>query len=243
MKKTRTRLFASEAGKEQLILSDPDSLGVQRSLRLKTGQHIACFNGDGMEYYYLINDSSRNNIFLSLKFSEPNISDQSSPVNIYIAATKGKTKDRIVRDLPPLGVSRIVFFKADRSVCLPQVNALLRLRKIVIEACRQCGRSTIPEIEIHLSSLSELCHDGCLDPAQSIVCWEHSDDCQALLGHDSIGQDSACNNLIFGPEGGFSDQEAEFIKSKPFTLASLGKRILRTELAVVVGMVLLSSAR
>ncbi len=243
MLKTRTRLYTTEAGNTQLILSDPDSLGIQRSLRLKSGQHLSCFNGDGVEYYYLIDNSTRNNIFLSLKFSEPNLCDQSSETKIYIAATKGKTKDRIVRDLTPLGVSGIVFFKAERSVCLPRTDALPRLQKIAIEACRQCGRSTIPQIEITLSSLCDLCHEGHLDPQQSIVCWERADDCQPLAGHHSIIQGSSYKNLIFGPEGGFSDEEALFVKSQPFTLASLGQRILRTELAVVVGTVLFNATR
>ena len=36
-------------------------------------------------------------------------------------------------------------------------------------------------------------------------------------------------SVIIGPEGGFSDAEAEYAKEKGIFLVGLGKRILRTE--------------
>ena len=235
----QTRLFASEAGLPQLTLLDEDSLGVRRTLRLQSGDRIACFNGDGMEYVYEMNESSRNSLRLSLIHTQTNPRDPIPKTCLWIAATKGKTKDRMVRDLTPLGVTRIAFYRADRSVCLPQPDAQPRLQKIAIEACRQCGRSTIPSISVLDINLPMLFASEKISPSQTILFWEQCNSSFPVT-LPAVQDEIA---LIFGPEGGFSEKETQWFQSIPLPIATLGKRILRAELAVVVGTTLFQSAR
>lgn len=238
-KSPRTRIYATNAGHPQLALTDDDSLGVRRTLRLQPGDWIACFNGDGNEYLYSIADSSRDCMNLSLESCESNPCDDIPPTLVLIAATKGKTKDRMVRDLPPLGVSRIVFYRADRSICQPQLDAQPRLQKIAIEACRQCGRSTIPDVMVIDSSLPDVFENEGIDASLTILFYEQSQQT------DDWKQNEYRENaaLIFGPEGGFSNEEIEWFRSINIPVASLGQRILRAELAVVVGTTLMQSHR
>jgi len=235
----RTRLYVPDAGRPHLILTDPDSLGVRKTLRLQTDDVLACFNGDGMKYFYRVEDSSRNRLQLSFLESAVNPADEIPLTWIFLAATKGKTKDRMARDLPPLGATRLVFYRADHSVCLPSLDAQPRLQKIAIEACRQCGRSAIPIVEVMNDPLSIVYERESIDPIHSLLFWESmnpSDDWR----QNQYAETAA---LIFGPEGGFSEEEIRWFQSRNIPLASMGRRILRTELAATVGTTLVQSHR
>lgn len=236
---TRTRLYSTGAGLHRLIMDDPDTLAIRRSLRLRRDDVVCCFNGDGIEYVYRIVESARNVIMMEMIESRPNPLDHFPETMVLIAATKGKTKDRIVRDLTPLAVTRIVVYRADRSICKPQDDSVGRLRKIAIESCRQCGRSTVPEIEMRDRSLVELYDDREFSSCQSVLFWEKAS------GSDpwSTCDPSRAMSILFGPEGGFSPDEITFIEAKGIPVASLGKRILRTELAAVVGVTIAQSKR
>ena len=54
---------------------------------------------------------------------------------------------------------------------------------------------------------------------------------------DSLSKQKNLNSvgLIIGAEGGFSDDEIELLKENNFEIVTLGKRILRTETASIVG--------
>jgi len=260
--KPRTRLYTPNAGAPTLNLSDPDSLAVRRSLRLAAGDFVACFNGDGREHLYRIESSIRGGLYLIWEKSFANPLDFLPETRIFIAATKGKTKDQIVKELTPLGATMIAFFTAERSVCRLESHALDRFRKIAVESCRQCGRSTIPAVEIYDRSLLELCGQPGLFPQQTLLFWEgeSSVNSENRVGETSFSPstgnlDPAMNRkavlsplrisdpeqpvaLIFGPEGGFTGEEINAARDAGFSFCTLGLRILRSELAVIVGVTL-----
>ncbi|MDP8245630.1 MAG: RsmE family RNA methyltransferase [Candidatus Hinthialibacter antarcticus] len=232
--KIRTRLFVPSAGAPMLCLDDSDTLSVSRVLRLRRGERIDCFNGDGNCYIYAVAASQKNALSLDLEKHLHNPSDNIPETTVMISAVKGKNKDRIVRDLPPLGVTRIVFYYAERCVSRPEADQQPRLQKIAIEACRQCGRSTVPTIEIIDKPLQEAAK---IDQ-QSVLFWENETE-RALRFEFT----TAPMQLIFGPEGGFTDNEIDWAKQMGVQTRSLGPRILRSELAVTVGVALVQDRR
>lgn len=153
---------------------------------------------------------------------------------VFISAVKGKNKDRIVRDLPPLAVTRIVFYYAERCVSRPETDQQPRLQKIAVEACRQCGRSTVPIIEIFDKPLREVV---AIDQP-SILFWENETN-KSLLPNLASGP----LQLIFGPEGGFTHDEIGWAMQAGIQLSSMGPRILRSELAAAVGVTLIQDRR
>jgi 16S rRNA (uracil1498-N3)-methyltransferase len=237
--KIRTRIYAIDSGISTIVLDDSDSLSIRRSLRLSKGDCVCCFNGDGKNYIYSISESTSKQVILHLDSIQDNSADSFPDTNVFIASTKGKTKDRIVRDITPLGVSTIYFYQADRSIAKPSQDSFDRLLKITIEACRQCGRSTIPEVLLHDKPIIDLYNDREISACNTIIFLEGAVDSNVQIKECS--DDSM--NIVFGPEGGFSPQEKELFKQKGFPTASLGPRILRSELAVVVGLTVIQQQR
>lgn len=236
---TRTRLYTANACGAILHLADSESLEVRRSLRLQKGDQVGIFNGDGMEYCYRIEESSPKEMQLTLLERYTNPLDDLPETTVFIAATKGKTKDRMVKDLTPLGVTRIAFFLAERSVSHPEGHQESRLQKIAVEACRQCGRSSIPRVEIMSMSLFDLCVKEKNGERCKLFFWEKAASDQTL---PDFPFDSPLS-LFFGPEGGFTNDETACLMQHQAIVVSLGRRILRSELAVVVGMTLVQAKR
>lgn len=233
----RTRLYLPEAGQKILVCDDSETRSIAKVLRLAPGDDVVCFNGDGIEYLYRVERAGRSGIMMTLRSSWPNVRDPRLENAVWIASSKGKSKEEAARSLTALGVTRIVFFQAERSVSKPESRVGERLRKIAVETCRQCGRSTVPNIHVYNQSLQDLFRDGGLN-SSGILFWEQTPDAPI-----SITRPNAPLEIVFGPEGGFTQKEIDWAIDYGFTLAGLGPRILRAELAVIVGVALVQNLR
>ncbi len=119
-------------------------------LRLKPGDKIRVFDGEGFEY-----DASIHRFFadrVEIKITHKFQGTKESPVQIGVAQAllKEKKMDRLLRHLCELGVTRWIPFISERSVPRPGEKRLSartqRWNKIVQESCKQCRRSKLPEI-------------------------------------------------------------------------------------------------
>lgn len=161
------------------------------------------------------------------------------------ALAKGDKCDAIVQDATELGAFGIVMVASARSVVhLDRARAesrVARWRRIAVEAARQSGRATAPEVGFHgswdraLAAAPEgtrvLLHPG--GEPSTLATWQ-----RALGGADVT--------VAVGPEGGFTSGEVEEARQAGFRVTSLGPGILRTETvasAVLGGLLLLGGAR
>ena len=99
-----------------------------------------------------------------------------------------------------------------------------RMRKIVIEACEQSNRNSVPEILAPIKFAD-------LDLSNLIFADE-----RVAYGHHSRNTPTGANKILVGPEGGFSDAEFAKLDSAGACGISLGKTILRAEVAAVVAI-------
>ncbi len=233
----QTRIYHPHAGIPELLADDAETMGVVRALRLQPGAHFGCFNGDGMECVYAIQSIEKRQLTAGLVSQTPNPRDPQQDLTILLASTKGKTKDTMVKELTALGATKIVLYHAERSVSLPDEKQTERLRKIAVESCRQCERSTIPRVEIIPRELHQLPTNTFTSP---LICFYEKAQPEAMPRWDSSASKAT---LVFGPEGGFTEKEIAFLNRKDAQFCSLGRRILRAELAVSVGTVLVQYQR
>jgi len=135
--------------------------------------------------------------------------------------------DLIVQKSTELGVSKIVPIFTERVVPKSfSPNKLERWRRIAIEACKQSGRVTVPEV-LEPIRFEEFVKNADI-PSLCLIPWEEEKETslEKVLPAALI---SGKVTLIVGPEGGLAGPEIELARRGGFTPVSLGKRILRTE--------------
>jgi len=204
-------------------------------LRLKKGDEIIVFDGEGKEYLAAISAASPTSVKLKI-LEETNV-NRDSPLNstLYMGITNKIQKlELAIQKTTELGVSRIVPVVCRRSSTAQLVKnwegKLRRWREIAVNAAKQCGRSVIPEIAEpirteEIEDSSEL----------SFVLWEKGG--KSFKNYQSYSASSV--SFLVGPEGGLEREEIEILKEKGFKPIYLGKRILRAETAAIAGMALI----
>jgi len=138
-----------------------------------------------------------------------------SPVTIGLAIPKADRPEWIVQKLTELGVDRIVWLHAERSVVRwDDVRArkhLAKLGRVAVEAVQQCRRVTVPRVEGPVAALSFLPGAVVAEPG----------------GRPDDGRDHV---VAIGPEGGWAEREL----AAAIDRVSLGPTVLRVETAALV---------
>lgn len=169
-----------------------------------------------------------------------------SDISLFQAVPKADKMDSVVRRCTELGIKRIVPVFSSRVVVEDKgggrfAKKLDRWRRIASEASKQCGRSIVPEVSepmdfkallAELSRGAEEGKNGLYELAVLAYENEEKTTLKDVLRADpslACGAEAARIALIIGPEGGFSEAEAEALLSAGAKAASLGRTILRTE--------------
>jgi len=207
---------------------------VLKVLRLRKGDEIIIFDGEGKEYLAEIEAASPTSVKLNV-LKELNINRDSHLKSIlYMGLTNKLQKFELaIQKATELGVTEIVPVICKRSSNAQLIknweNKLRRWNEIVVNAAKQCGRNILPQISEPIK-LTEIENSTDL----SFVLWEKGG--KSLKDYESFNASSV--SFIVGPEGGLDTEEIEILKEKGFKPIHLGKRILRAETAAIAGMAL-----
>ncbi|MGI2326539.1 16S rRNA (uracil(1498)-N(3))-methyltransferase [Planococcus sp. YIM B11945] len=157
-------------------------------------------------------------------------------VTIACGLPKGDKLELITQKATELGMFSLIPFAAERSIVKwdssKNDKKTARLQKIAKEAAEQSHRTHIPEIH-NVQSFNQLMETASSFDAVVVAYEEEArqsaptrfaDVLKTLYDKDSI-------LLVFGPEGGISEQEIFRLKESGALFTSLGPRILRTETA------------
>lgn len=146
-------------------------------------------------------------------------------VQVIQALPKGTKIDAILRDATELGATRVTIVTAARSV--KQKVDLERLRRIAVEATRQCGRGDLPAIDA--ASELEVALSGCT--ATHRICLHEAGEA-TLAATAGAGGVAA----LIGPEGGFTSEELALARAAGFSIVRLGPFTMRTETACAAAL-------
>lgn len=146
--------------------------------------------------------------------------DPSNDLIFYFAPIK-KT-DELLNMVTQMGVSKIIPVITERTVA-HHIN-WERQQKIIIEASEQSGRNSIPK-------LSDPIKFNDLDLNDIVVADE-----RFAHGKEFSKNKILSKRILVGPEGGFSVAEFEKMDKAGVVGLSLGKTILRAEVAAVVAV-------
>lgn len=133
-----------------------------------------------------------------------------------------KKLDEMLNMVTQMGVAVLQPVITERTVA-HHVN-WERMQKIITEASEQSGRNSVPELRNPIKFEE-------LDLTDLIVADE-----RFAHGKTNAKQTVSGNRVLVGPEGGFSPSEFEKIDAASVIGLSLGKTILRAEVAAVVSV-------
>ncbi|MEO9853064.1 MAG: RsmE family RNA methyltransferase [Reichenbachiella sp.] len=214
---------------ENPVLSAEESSHVVKVLRGKVGDNIAIMDGLGNSYQAKITDPNSRKCGFEI-ISKSTLSRKSFGVHIAIAPTKSTDRlEWFVEKACELGVSEISIILTQRTE-RKKVN-LDRLEKKAINAMKQS--KNLWKCQIH-----DICRFK-----DFVVKYEHADHKFAAYvetGEESLLQRKIIPNeqilILIGPEGDFSPEEIDILKSSNFELVSLGSNVLRTETAGITAV-------
>ena len=219
------RFFVEQIA-DDMTLSAEESRHVKNVLRLTEGDEVTLFDGSGREYSAVVDHVARDAVHVhvvreAVSDREPDIS-----VTLLVGALKGDKTELVVQKATELGVMRIGVFSSRYCAAYMNENKLARLQKVAVEAAKQCGRASVPQVEYFESFAKALA--SCADYQNKLFACEFAQKSEADLAAIQGG-----TALIVGSEGGFTREEAEEARPPGFALLTLGRRILRAETAAV----------
>jgi 16S rRNA (uracil1498-N3)-methyltransferase len=211
-----------------------------RVLRLRDGDQVILFNGDGRQFRARLSAANPRAANVHVEAAESPVRESPLRVTLVQALARGEKMDWIVQKATELGVARILPVTSQRSaVKLDGKRGAARLdhwRAIAIAACEQCGRNRLPEILVPATL------ETCLS-AQPL---SNTESRWALHpGGATRVRDLAPATtdvtLAVGPEGGFGDDDMAALRQAGYRELTLGPRILRTETAGVAALAALQA--
>ncbi|MCJ8506503.1 16S rRNA (uracil(1498)-N(3))-methyltransferase [Rhizobium lemnae] len=120
-----------------------------------------------------------------------------------------------------------------------KITNLDRLQANVVEAAEQCGILSVPEVRTPVR-LRDLLETWPKD-RRIIYCDEGEESQNPLPVLSGISERKLA--LLVGPEGGFSEEERQWLRTLPYVTAiPLGPRILRADTAAVAALAVVQAA-
>ncbi|MGH1460853.1 MAG: 16S rRNA (uracil(1498)-N(3))-methyltransferase [Neptuniibacter sp.] len=208
---------------------------VSRALRMRSGECITLFNGNGFEYKATLTAVEKRSASAHID-KQLNVTTESTlDIHIGQSLSRGERMDYAVQKSTELGVTAITPILSERcEVKLPperQKKRVQHWQQTAVSACEQSGRSIPPVIH---------------DP-ESLQQWLASQtaDLKFVLHHHSEKpleklQPPVSIALLIGPEGGLSEAEVELALEYGFKPLALGPRVMRTETAPVAALAVLN---
>ena len=235
------RIFApADAFGEGGLRLDGERLRHLRTvLRLGPGDEFSVTDGAGTEFLARVEHLGRDRgRALVLGRTEP-LRESALDLVLAQALPKGDRFSFVLEKAAELGVRGIRPLLSQRTVAAGGAGpaAAARWRRIVESAVAQSGRTRLPEVH-PLCSFEELMANPRL-PELRLLLWEHA---KVGLREEIDGRVAPPAALVaVGPEGSWSEQEAQRARHAGFVAVRFGPRILRTDTAGIAALAVVQS--
>lgn len=251
------------------VLTGEKAQHVTKSLRMTAGEHVILCDGEGTDHLCII-ESVGKEVTLSVEGTVPSVGEPPYRAVVYQGLSKGDRFDTVVQKAVECGAFAITPVQTERAtVRLSREDCgkkNVRWQRIAESAAEQCGRGIVPKMRPLMSFAEAI--DAAKSSDLALFCYENEDGvtlkerleefAASLENKISVPVEGSCFDsraeaampeiaIIIGPEGGFSEKEAEMARtacseSHKFHSVSLGCRILRTESAAPFVLACISMA-
>jgi 16S rRNA (uracil1498-N3)-methyltransferase len=219
---------------QTIELTDSAANHVGKVLRMKPGEPLVLFNGEGMSWQGSIDTVSKKVVAVTLVSENDTVTESPLSVHLGQSLSRGERMDFAIQKATEMGVTDITPLFSER--CEVRLNAerqekrLKHWQQIAISACEQCGLNRVPVIH----------------PPEVVTDWveKQSSDIKFVLHHRTEKklegfEKPASVSLLIGPEGGLTADEIALAEGSGFNVLALGPRVLRTETAPIAAISLM----
>lgn len=218
---------------DKIVLTGDEHVHLAKVMRLRAGDNVECFQDGSDIFVCKILQVGKNDTTLEVLSSYPCEANPKIKITLFQGLPKLDKLELISQKLCEIGASRIVPFYSKFCIAKPNDNKVERLRKIVVSACKQCGRTSLlrADLPVKLQDIVPM-----FDDYDYVLFANEKEDAKRI--DDVVFEISKSKDkdisvaYVVGSEGGFSAEEIELL-SKVCLSVSFGKRILRTETASI----------
>ena len=204
-------------------------------LRMGEGAELLVFNGRDGEWRVRVASVSKKGVRLAVVGQER--PQPPAPDLVYaFAPLKVGRLDYLVQKAVEMGAGVLQpVVTRHTQVSRPPME---KMQANMIEAAEQCGVLSLPQLLAPLKLERML--EGWERDRRLIFCDEGAETDGPLAALRAVSESKA--GVLVGPEGGFSDEERDLLRSQPFVTAiPLGPRILRADTAAVAALALVQA--
>ncbi|MGL4534231.1 MAG: RsmE family RNA methyltransferase [Fusobacteriaceae bacterium] len=208
---------------------------LKNAFRVKIGEKIRGVDGE-KEYLLEIIEIEKKEIIAKIIEVREDEFSSSVQIDAAIGMLKNDKMNLTIQKLTEIGVMKIIPFFSKR--CIVKINEKKDKWDLISkEALKQCQGVKFVEIPepVKLKDIKLKEYDLVIVPYEE----DKENNLKNILRN--IGIEPQKILYIVGPEGGFSEEEIQYLKDEKCKIVTLGRRILRAETAsIVVGGVLIN---
>jgi 16S rRNA (uracil1498-N3)-methyltransferase len=245
---TRRRFYAPpsafNSNLESVKLASDEARHLREVLRLKAGDEVYVFDGEGKEFHCRVDESLRDSARLQVVGEvAPTRSESPLQLTLAIALLKGEKFDLVVQKSTELGVASVVpvVTKLADIRLRDQTDAAKRVarwQRIALEAAKQSGRAVVPEVSNPVG-LESLLQSASSDNTRSYLMFSERDGETLAEVRKKIPSYSSSLTALVGSEGGWTNEEIDTARTAGWSVVTLGGRTLRAETAAIAVTILL----
>ena len=209
------------------VLRGDEAHHLLRVRRARPGDELMLIDGIGTAWPGKVMEVDREEATISIGAALPQWNEPPIHVHLGLGLLKSDHFSEAVNLAVQAGVGSITPLDTRYSIAGWSSNKQGRAERLAITAAKQCGRGAVPPLH-PVQPLQEWCIQG-NDIRHRILLDAEGGPLPRLQQNDRIA-------LAIGPEGGFHEDEIAMLQSAGFTRVRLGRRRLRSETAVAVGV-------
>lgn len=233
---TIRRFFAEprQFGNSVVSLDDEETRHLRDVLRLKPGDEVHVFNGEGREFLCRIAETRKRSTSLEvIREVDPTAPESPLELHLAVSAYKSDKLDLVIQKMVELGVARVSPVVTARSEVKlgDAIKRVERWRKIAMEATKQCERARVMAVDPPVN-LEQFVGSVGERKELRLMFSEKGGDGLPGVGSKKI-------TALVGPKGGWEDSEIYLALESGFQTVKLGNRIMKAETAAITFAALL----
>ena len=215
-------------------LAESESHHLIHVMRAQAGDSIVLFDGTGSEFSTLIESVNRKTVDVLILAENKINRELSTELIISCPIPKSDRQKFLLEKLTELGVTHWIPMITHRSNPQTHAKSLEKLKRLVIEASKQCGRNRLMSIGKPTPFSEIVINEAYRNESSPLRCWIADPTSTQEQATHSLKTDNAAGSIfLIGPEGGFTPEEILAASQAGWQSIRLGKTNLRMETAAM----------